>query len=84
MIGMAVGVDDGIEAGNSGAEGLGTKIGRGIDDDAEIFVFEPYGRAEPTVAWVGRGADAAVAGDHGDALGSACAEEGDMHKEEWR
>jgi hypothetical protein len=25
-----------------------------------------------------------VAGDHGDALGSACAEEGDMHKEEWR
>ena len=27
MIGVAVGVDDGIEAGTSGAEGLGTKIG---------------------------------------------------------
>jgi hypothetical protein len=27
MIGVAVGVDDGIEVGNSGAEGLGTKIG---------------------------------------------------------
>ena len=43
MIGVAVGVDDGIEAGNSSAESLGTKIGRGIDDDAEIFVFEPDG-----------------------------------------
>ena len=27
MIGVAVGIDDGIEAGNGGAEGLGTKIG---------------------------------------------------------
>jgi hypothetical protein len=74
MIGVAVGIDDGIEAGNGGAEGLGSEIGRGIDDDAEVFVFEPNGGAESAVAGVGGGTDAAVASEHGNALRSSCAE----------
>ena len=84
MIGVAVGIEDGIEAGNGGAEGLGSEIGRGIDDDAEVFVFEPDGGAESAVAGVGGGTDAAVAGEHGNALRSSCAEESESHREEWR
>ena len=84
MIGVAVGIEDGIEAGNGGAEGLGSEIGRGIDDDAEVFVFEPDGGAESAVAGVGGGTDAAVAGEHGNALRSSCAEESESHGEEWR
>ena len=84
MIGVAVGIDDGIEAKNGGAEGLGSEIGRGIDDDAKVFVFEPNGGAESAVAGVGGGTDAAVAGEHGNALGSSCAEESESHREEWR
>ena len=84
MIGVAVGIDDGIEAENFGAEGLGSEIGRGINDDAEVFVFEPDGGAESAVAGVGGGTDAAVAGEHGNALRSSCAKESESHREEWR
>ena len=77
---MAVGEDGGIEAGDAGAEGLGTEIGGGVDDDTEVFTFEPSRGAEAPIPGVGRGADAAVAGEHGDALGSAGAEEGQSHE----
>ena len=80
MIGVAVGVEDGIETGNGGAEGLGAKIGRGIDDDAQRAVFDPNGGAKAAVARVGGGANAAGAGEKGNALGSSGAEKGQTHR----
>jgi hypothetical protein len=68
---MAMGVEDRIEVWDGGAEGLGTKIGGGIDDDAEGAFFDPDRGAKSAVAWVGGGADAAGAGEEGDALGSS-------------
>lgn len=80
MIGVAVGVEDRIEAGDGGAEGLGAKIGRGIDDDAERAVLDPNGGAKAAVARVGGGANAAGAGEKGNALGSSGAEKGQTHR----
>jgi hypothetical protein len=71
VVGMAMGVEDSIEVWDGGAEGLGTKIGGGIDDDAEGAFFDPDRGAKSAVAWVGGGADAAGAGEEGDALGSS-------------
>jgi hypothetical protein len=71
VVGMAMGVEDRIEVWDGGSEGLGTKIGGGIDDDAEGAFFDPNRGAKSAVAWVGGGADAAGAGEEGDALGSS-------------
>ena len=71
VVGMAMGVEDRIEVWDGGAEGLRAKIGGGIDDDAEGAFFDPDRGAKSAVAWVGGGADAAGAGEEGNALGSS-------------
>ena len=71
VVGMAMGVEDSIKVWDGGAEGLGTKIGGGIDDEAEGAFFDPNGGAKSAIAWVGGGADAAGAGEEGNALGSS-------------
>jgi hypothetical protein len=76
VIGMAVGVNDGIEAGNPGPEGLGAEVGRGVDDHAEFVVLKPDRRSEAAVAGVVGGANPALAGEHGDALRGTGSEEG--------
>ena len=38
---------------DGGSEGLGTKIGGGIDDDAEGAFFNPNGGAKSAIAWSG-------------------------------
>ena len=71
VVGMAMGVKDRIEVWDGGAEGLRAKIGGSIDDDAEGAFFDPNRGAKSAVAWVGGGADAAGAGEEGNALGSS-------------
>ena len=80
VVGMAVGVQDGIEPGDAGPEGLGAEIGRGVDDDAEGWVLDPNGGAEATVAWIGGGTDATGACEEGDALGCSGAQKGQTHR----
>jgi hypothetical protein len=41
MIGVAVGVEHGIDAANAFAEGLGVEVGAGIDEHGVAIVGEP-------------------------------------------
>ena len=77
---MAVGVNGGIEAGNGGPEGLGAEIRGGVDNDAEVFILEPSRGAETPIPGVGGSTDPAVAGQHGDTLGSTGAKKGQAHE----
>jgi len=81
MIGMAMGVDNGVQAGDGGAKSLGSKIGGGVDDHAEVLVLHPDRGSETSVPGVRGGADAAVAGEHGNTLGSAGAKKRQTHRE---
>jgi len=71
VVGMAMGVEDRIEVWDGGAESLRAKIGGGIDDEAEGAFFDPDRGAKSAIAWVGGGANAAGAGEEGNALGSS-------------
>lgn len=80
MIGVAVGVDHRIQPGNGSAKGLGAEVRGGVDDDAEVFILQPNGGAETAVPGIRGGADPALAGEHGNALGSAGAEKSQTHE----
>jgi len=79
VIGMAVRVDGGIQPGNARTESLGTKVRGGIDDHAEIVILQPGGGPIPAIPRVPGGADTARAGEEGDPLGRAGAEQGEAH-----
>jgi len=51
VVGMAVGVNGGIQTGDCGPKSLGAEIGGSVDNHAKVFIFEP-----------GRGAEAPVPG----------------------
>ena len=70
VIGVAVGVEDGIDATNAFAQGLGVEVGAGIDQHGVVVVGEPDGWAGAAVVRVsigrrGGGAYGAVATEGG-------------------
>ena len=72
VVGVAVGVEDGVEAADAGADGLGVEVGAGVDDDVVAFPGDEDGGPGAAVARVaggrsGGGADGAVAAERGDA-----------------
>jgi hypothetical protein len=77
VIGVGVGIKDGIEVVESGAEGLVAQVRRGVNEDAGGAELEQDRGAEAFVAWVGRVAHLARAADHGNAYAGAGAENED-------
>ncbi len=66
VVGVGVGVKDGVDAGDVGAQGLGAEIGRGVDQDIFAGVLHQDGGAEAVIARIGGGAGGAGAADGGD------------------
>ena len=66
VVGVGVGVEDGVDAGDAGAQGLGAEIGRGVDEDILAGVLHQHGGAEAVIARIGGGAGGAAAADGGD------------------
>ena len=91
VISVAVGVENGVDAADVLADGLGVEVGAGVDEDGAVefslFVGEADGGAGATVARLGRrqvgagrggrGADRAWASESGDAHGGAATEKGE-------
>jgi hypothetical protein len=75
VVGVGVGIEDGVEIGYSGAEGLGAEVRGGVDDDVFAGEVEPNGGAEAVIAGVGGGADVAIAANGGDADAGAGTED---------
>jgi hypothetical protein len=63
---------------------LGAKIGRGIDHDAEVFVFQPDRRSKASIPQIGGVTYAAMTGKHRNALGGSGSEKGKSHEKDWR
>ena len=80
VVGVGVGVENGVEAADAGAEGLGAEVGSGIDEDVAAVVGDEDGGAEAIVAGVGGSADVAVATDGGHAYAGAGAEDSDRER----
>lgn len=77
MVGVGMREDRGVQPPQPVTQGLGPEVGRGVNQKDGIGRLDENGGSEAPVALVGRPADAAVAGDKGDALGGACSEERD-------
>ena len=65
VVGVAVGVEHGVDAADVFAQGLRMKVRAGVDQDRVAFVGEPDRRSGAPVARVGRSADRAVAAEGG-------------------
>ena len=78
VIDVAVGVENGIEAGEFFAQRLLTEVRSGIDEEIDLAGADVDGGASAGVARVGGGADGAIAADDGHADGGAGAEESDF------
>ena len=63
VVGVGVGEDQGVEAFEASAEGLGAEVGRGVDDDVAAGMGDEQGGASAVVAGVRRTADAALAAE---------------------
>ncbi len=72
MVGVVVGVEDGVDAGDGFAEGLGVEVGAGVDEDVAVVVGEEDGGAGAAVLG---GRLEGVLADHAGA-----AERGDTHR----
>ncbi len=82
VVGVAVGVEDGIDVADVFADGLGVEVGAGVDEDGVVVVGEADGGPGAAVARVaagrdGGGADRAVAAERGHAHRGAAAEKGE-------
>lgn len=75
VIGVMMREEDGIDAANVVGETLEAKLRAGVDEEANFAQSQPDAGAGAFVAQVGRSADAAVASDHGNAMGGAAAED---------
>jgi len=73
VVGVAVGVEDGVESVDASADSLGVEVGAGIDDDVVVFVGDEDGGASTAVVRVAGG------GDGGGADGAVAAERWDAH-----
>ncbi len=52
VVDVAVGVEDGVDAADVFADGLGVEVGAGVDEDGAVVVFETDGGAGAAVARV--------------------------------
>jgi len=77
VIGVGVSEDDGIEVCDFSAQGLGTEIRRGVDQDVAAGVADEHRGAKPLVARVAGSADLAIATERRDADTGAGAEHRD-------
>ena len=77
VVGVRVGVEDGVDAGEVLAECLRVEVGAGVDEDGFVLVLDENGGAGAAVMGVGGGADRAIAAQGGHAHGRAAAEEGE-------
>ncbi len=82
VVGVAVGVEDGVDVADVLADGLGVEVRAGVDEDDVVVVGEAERGAGAAIARVsiwrnGRGADGAVAAQRRDTHGGAGAEEGE-------
>ena len=82
VVGVAVGVEDGVDAADVFADGLGVEVGAGVDEDGVAVVGEADGGPGAAVARIavrrdGGGADGAVAAERGHAHRGAAAEKGE-------
>ena len=73
MIGVAVSVEDGIDAANVFAQGLCVKVRSGIDQHNVIVVGKADGRTRAPVMWI------AIGRDGGGAYGAVAAESRHTH-----
>lgn len=82
VVGMGVGVEDGVEVMDALANGLLAEVGAGIDDDGmrpcTALPADGDGRASAAVARVSGGTHGAPASQGGDAHGGSAAEEYDL------
>ena len=87
VVGVVVGVEDGVEAGDVLANGLRVEIGAGVDEDCVAIPVELDGRTGAAIPGAGEhrvAADGAGAAERGDAHRGARAEEGEggLHERE--
>ena len=66
---------DGVDAADIFAQGLGTKIRSGIDDESSLKRFDINGRTEALITRIRGMADRAIASDHRNALRRSRAKE---------
>jgi hypothetical protein len=74
VIGVRMGENDGVDAADIFAQGLGAKIRSGIDDESGLRCLDVNGRTEAFIARIGGMADRAIAPDHRNALRRSGAE----------
>ena len=79
MVGMGMGVENGVKAVDIGVEQLPAQIGRGIDENAGFAVRHQDRWPEAPVSRVLRIAFAPAAADQGRSAGMPAAEDGDPH-----
>jgi hypothetical protein len=79
MVGMGMGKEHGIDAGNFVPDCLFPEIGRGIHEKVPAGGFDQDRGAGSFVPWIGGSADTAVAADHWNPRGSSAAEYGYFH-----
>jgi hypothetical protein len=84
VVGVAVGVEDGVDGAKVFADGLDVEVLAGVDEYVFLIVMQENGGTGAAVggAWaIGVGADLAGATERGDAHAGAAAEEGEggMH-----
>ena len=78
VIGVGMGKQDGVKVRDGGAEGLLSKIGRGVDEDRTAVVLDPDRGPQSLIARVGGSAYVAVAPDGGNANAGAGAKHGEL------
>jgi hypothetical protein len=76
VVGVRMREDDRVEPADIFAQGLGAKVGAGVDHPGAFRRFDIDGRAQTLIARIGRMTDLTIAADHGHALRSSRAEEG--------
>ena len=75
VIGVRMSEHDGVDAADIFAQGLGTKIRSGIDDESSLKRFDVNGRTEALITRIRGMADRAIASDHRNALRRSRAKE---------
>lgn len=80
VIRMGMGEQGRIQTGDPFPKALDTEIGRGIDDEVEIWGLHQQGGPGPVVARVGRPADRAIAPDDRDAVGGPGSKKGEIER----
>src|SRR5215471_11514382 len=79
VVGMVVGIEDGVEARDAGVEELQPQVRRGVDKDDGAALLHQHGYAPPPVARIGRIAVTPVSVDQRHAAGAAAAEDRHLH-----